>query len=81
MCACHCLLSCLPVQNLSLPPYRSFDKLGLDDVGARAALREVYSNDVNKIDAMVGMLAETPLPGWIFGEAIYSIFILQVRSC
>lgn len=67
------------LKNLSLPPYRSFDKLGLDDVGARAALREVYSNDVNKIDAMVGMLAETPLPGWIFGEAIYSIFILQTQ--
>jgi hypothetical protein len=33
------LLACL--QALSLPAYTSFDKLGIDDVGARNALREV----------------------------------------
>jgi hypothetical protein len=30
-------------------------------------LLQVYGNDVNKIDVAVGLLAETPLPGWIFG--------------
>jgi hypothetical protein len=33
---------------------------------------------VDAIDCMVGLLAEEPLPGYIFGEAIYSIFVLQV---
>jgi hypothetical protein len=30
-------------------------------------LLQVYGNDINKIDVAVGLLAETPLPGWIFG--------------
>lgn len=42
--------------------------------------RQVYENDVNKIDVMVGLLSETPLPGFIFGEAIYTIFVLQVKQ-
>lgn len=41
---------------------------------------QVYSNDVNNIDVMVGLLSEHPLPGFIFGEAIYTIFVLQVRT-
>lgn len=108
----------LSAQALKLPPYTSFEQLGINDKEARAALREVgqqhlisqglatlrlysvqclytslsqtslpschpvlqvYSNDINKIDATVGLLSETPLPGWIFGEAIYTIFVLQVR--
>lgn len=31
----------LCVQAIALPPYRSFDRLGIDDTEARAALREV----------------------------------------
>jgi hypothetical protein len=34
---------CACLQALSLPAYKSFDKLGIDDVGARNALREVRS--------------------------------------
>jgi hypothetical protein len=30
-------------------------------------LLQVYGDDINKIDVAVGLLAETPLPGWIFG--------------
>ncbi|WIA21634.1 hypothetical protein OEZ85_000815 [Tetradesmus obliquus] len=67
------------LKALSLPTYSSFDKLGIEDAGARAALKEVYGNDIDKIDVAVGLLAETPLPGWIFGEAVYTIFVLQTQ--
>jgi hypothetical protein len=39
---------------------------------------QVYGADLNKVDVMVGLLAEPQLPGFIFGEGIYSIFTLQV---
>jgi hypothetical protein len=42
------------------------------------ALLQVYGSDLNKVDVMIGLLAEPQLPGFIFGEGIYSIFTLQV---
>ena len=41
---------------------------------------QLYNGDVDAMDVMVGLLAEKPLPGFIFGEAIYTIFALQVRK-
>jgi hypothetical protein len=41
-------------------------------------LLQVYGGDLDKVDVMVGLLAEPQLPGFIFGEGIYSIFTLQV---
>jgi len=67
------------LKALSLKPYTSFDQLGQDDAGARAALREVYWNDINAVDVAVGLLSEEPLPGWIFGDATYTIFVLQTQ--
>jgi hypothetical protein len=44
MCLCTDITDCvLWLQALSLPTYESFDKLGIDDVGARDALKEVGS--------------------------------------
>jgi hypothetical protein len=39
---------------------------------------QLYDNDPDKIDVMVGLLSEPPLPGFIFGESIYTVFLLQV---
>jgi hypothetical protein len=41
MCCNNLPLAVACLQALSLPKYNSFDKLGIDDVGARNALREV----------------------------------------
>jgi hypothetical protein len=38
-----------------------------DLMNAVASLLQVYAS-TDKIDVAVGLLAETPLPGWIFGE-------------
>lgn len=40
---------------------------------------QLYDNDVDKVDVMLGLLSEQHLPGFIFGESIWSVFLLQVR--
>ena len=40
-------------------------------------LREVYGNDINQVDAVVGMLAEAPPPGFGFSDTAFRIFILM----
>ncbi|MFV1874017.1 MAG: peroxidase family protein [Oleiphilus sp.] len=43
-----------------------------------AALKDIYNNDVEQIDALVGQLAETIRPdGFAFGETAFQIFILN----
>ncbi|HNA22547.1 MAG TPA: peroxidase family protein, partial [Agitococcus sp.] len=45
---------------------------------ALANLKRVYSNDIEKIDTLVGMMAETVRPdGFAFGETAFQIFILN----
>ena len=43
----------------------------------REELRRVYDNDVNRVDLMVGMYAETPPPGFGFSDTAFRIFILM----
>ena len=40
-------------------------------------LREVYGNDIDQVDAVVGMLAEPPPPGFGFSDTAFRIFILM----
>ncbi|MEM9930398.1 MAG: peroxidase family protein, partial [Bacteroidota bacterium] len=40
-------------------------------------LQELYQNDINEIDPWVGMLAERPVPGSIFGPTIQTIMEKQ----
>jgi len=63
---------------LGMKPYTSFDQLALDDITARTALKELYK-DIDALDVMVGILAEKPLPGFIFGESTHTIFVLQAQ--
>jgi len=67
------------LKDLGMKPYKSFDQLSPDDLPARSALKELYNGDIDAMDVMVGLLAEKPLPGFIFGEAIYTIFALQTQ--
>jgi len=67
------------LKALGMKPYRSFEQLCPDDPEAQEALKKLYDGDVNAVDVMVGLLAEKPIPGLIFGEAIYSIFILMTQ--
>jgi hypothetical protein len=58
-------------------PVRSFEELTGGDAALSAELREVYGNDLEKVDLMVGLYAE-PLPeGFGFSETAFRIFVLM----
>ena len=58
-------------------PVRSFEELTGGNAALTQELREVYGNDLEKVDLMVGLHAE-PLPeGFGFSETAFRIFVLM----
>jgi hypothetical protein len=58
------------------PPVKSFDEL-TDNPTWRQQLKEVYNNDIEKVDLMTGLYAE-PLPeGFGFSETAFRVFLLM----
>ncbi len=62
-------------EKLHLPPVASFEQM-CDDPDLAKELKAVYG-DVNRVDLMVGMYAETPPPGFGFSDTAFRIFILM----
>ncbi len=64
-------------RQLGLNPIRSFGDL-TDDVDTVTSLTEVYGDNVENLDLLVGTLAETQRPtNFGFGETMFQIFILN----
>jgi hypothetical protein len=64
-------------RQIGLNPITQFEDL-TQDAETLAALKTVYNNDIEQIDALVGQLAETVRPeGFAFGETAFQIFILN----
>ena len=64
-------------RQLNLKPIDSFDQL-TEDATELAKLKEVYGDDVEKLDLLIGTLAESHRPtGFGFGETMFQIFILN----
>lgn len=64
-------------RQIGLTPITQFEDL-TKDAATLAELKRLYGNDVEKIDTLVGMLAETVRPdGFAFGETAFQIFILN----
>lgn len=61
---------------LHLRPYNSIDDLTPNKQLAQE-LKEVYNNDIERVDLMVGMYAETPPKGFGFSDTAFRIFILM----
>jgi hypothetical protein len=61
---------------LHLKPINSFEKLTDNKVWANE-LREVYEGDIDRVDLLVGMLAEPFPEGFGFGDTAFRIFILM----
>jgi Animal haem peroxidase len=57
-------------------PVKSFDEL-TDNPAWRKQLREVYGNDLERVDLMTGLYAEPLPPGFGFSETAFRIFILM----
>jgi hypothetical protein len=63
-------------RQLRKDPVKSFEEL-TDDPQLREKIRSVYSNDLEKVDLMVGLYCE-PLPaGFGFSETALRIFVLM----
>lgn len=64
-------------RQIGLNPITKFEDL-TSDPKTLEALKRLYDNDIEKIDALVGQLAETVRPeGFAFGETAFQIFILN----
>ena len=64
-------------RSLGLPAIRKFEDLS-DNAEEVEAMREVYNNDVEAIDLLVGSLAETDrYPGYAFGNTPFWIFAIM----
>jgi len=64
-------------RQIGLNPITAFEDL-TSDPETLAELKRLYDNDVEKIDALVGQLAETVRPeGFGFGETAFQIFIMN----
>jgi hypothetical protein len=61
---------------LRMKPCSSFEEL-TDNTDTISKLREVYKNDVESVDLLVGMLAEKPLDGFAISETAFRIFLLM----
>jgi hypothetical protein len=63
-------------QFVHKPPVRSFEELTDDPIWA-VELKRVYGHDIEKVDLMVGLMAE-PLPeGFGFSDTAFRIFVLM----
>lgn len=64
-------------QALGLPRVETFEDFNLD-APTTQELREVYGNDIEKVDLLIGCLAESVRPdGYGFGETAFQIFALM----
>jgi len=61
---------------LHKPPVRSFEELCANPTWAEQ-IRRVYEGDIDKVDLMIGLYAETPPPGFGFSDTAFRIFILM----
>jgi hypothetical protein len=64
-------------RQIGLKPITKFEDLTSEPI-LLAKLKHIYDNDVEKIDALIGQLAETVRPeGFAFGETAFQIFIMN----
>ncbi|KAJ4745590.1 Prostaglandin G/H synthase 2 [Rhynchospora pubera] len=63
-------------RNIFLIPIKSWEDL-TDDKEAIKALREVYGDNVEKLDLLVGLMAEKKIKGFAISETAFNIFIIM----
>ena len=61
---------------LHLRPFNSIDELTPNKQWAQE-LKEVYENDIERVDLMAGMYAETPPQGFGFSDTAFRVFVLM----
>jgi hypothetical protein len=61
---------------LHKPPVKSFDEL-TDNPQWAVEIERVYSGDLEKVDTMVGLMAEPLPPGFGFSDTAFRVFLLM----
>ena len=61
---------------LHKPAVRSFEEL-TDNPQWAEEMKRVYDNDIEKVDTMVGMMAEPLPPGFGFSDTAFRVFLLM----
>ena len=61
-------------RNLLMIPISKWEDL-TDDKEAIATLREVYGDDVERLDLLVGLMAEKKIKGFAISETAFFIFV------
>jgi Animal haem peroxidase len=60
-----------------LAPPSSFEELTGGDLAAAAAIERVYGGDIERVDLMIGLLAEPKPAGFAFSDTAFRIFLLM----
>jgi hypothetical protein len=63
-------------EMLHLKPVRTFEELTENAVW-REEIRRVYEGDIDRVDLIVGLFAETPPKGFGFSDTAFRIFVLM----
>ena len=63
-------------EALHLRPVRTFEEL-TDNAAWREEIRRVYGGDIDRVDLIVGLFAETPPKGFGFSDTAFRIFVLM----
>ena len=63
-------------EMLHLRPVRTFEEL-TDNPVWREEIRKVYDDDIDRVDLIVGLFAETPPKGFGFSDTAFRIFVLM----
>ena len=63
-------------RRLLLIPISNWEDLTNDETTIKA-LQEVYGNDIEKLDLMVGLMAERKPTGYAISETAFVIFLLM----
>jgi len=63
-------------RRLFLIPIKSWEDL-TSDKDAIEAIRAIYGDDVEKLDLLVGLMAEKKIKGFAISETAFNIFIIM----
>lgn len=63
-------------RSLIMPTIKKWEDL-TDDVNTLNILRELYGNNVERLDLLVGLLLEKKIPGFAISETAFFIFLIM----
>jgi alpha-dioxygenase len=63
-------------RRMLMPAIKKWEDL-TDDKASIAAIRDVYGNDIESLDLLVGLLVEKKIKGFAISETAFFIFVIM----